>query len=394
MYDDDGDGDGGRDGKKDEIKDDRKGDSKDDNKDDKKDDKIDEQEKMPVETAGDRAAVPVVSSSSRPSMDRAERVDKSPKRAAPITRRELVQQEKALLHWHEMAWAGILEFPKIINTDARTRIEQPVYPAVDKGSAEDEKGDENGDDHSKDGGGDGGNDDNNHGEGVANKKRRTTKDKKIAEVPGIGVQTMLVRGAVLEVNLPASLSRALLDDREASFQLCEYARLHKQHAPKDKDKDFISEALRHLSHPTVSDLLQILKQKGASYIKQVDSVVDQMRTLFELCFEEHLLYPHEREALRPKINTIRSSRKCFADEFGVYYYLRLLIFIVKATQYPTLNPNHTDSPTPIDAQSSTPLENTRQTATHRHVRTSFGKLQEVVVLAVKTLDDHAHLLFY
>merc|ERR1719181_2147110 len=107
---------------------------------------------------------------------------------------------------------------------------------------------------------------------------------------------MNIGGPAIQLELPSSLTRALLDDKNRSRQFCEYVCLNDQ----------IPESIRaNLRHPTVSDMLHVLDIKAASYLKQSEAVVEQLRNLFEYCLEEHLLYPYEREMYFTQIAKLR-----------------------------------------------------------------------------------------
>lgn len=206
------------------------------------------------------------------------------------------------------------------------------------------------------------------------------------EISSSSTEPLTISGPALEVTFPVSVVRAILDDRENSVQLCDYMRLYKKYSDKK-----VFSSLENLKHPTVSELLNNLQTKAASQSEQKESIVHHMRCLFEYCFESELLYPYEREVYATRLANMRTHKKPIADEFGVYMYLRLLVFIVMSTEVSTTKDDGEDTMETSLSQSSSSRQ---PTGSHRQNRKAYVQLQEVVTLAIKSLDEQAHFIFY
>jgi hypothetical protein len=102
----------------------------------------------------------------------------------------------------------------------------------------------------------------------------------------------------------------------------------------------------------------------------LQTTVLYLQHLFEFMLFEKLLYPKEVEAFEERVAALQSSKKLLAAEFGPYHYLRLLMYVV------------------------TDIGGGGQDNDTFKCEEEIQKLQIVIDLAVKLLDEKAHLLFY
>lgn len=242
-------------------------------------------------------------------------------------------------------------------------------------------------------------------------------------------QIIKVKGPILEIALPLSLTVALLDDRarvDSGAMGC---------SKNEKDLSSIQEP-RLSTSLSVADLLNKVQQRAKHVIADCELIIVRIRQLFECLFETSILYSYERTALKGQLSQIRADKLNYADNFGGIYLLRLLILIVTGADsiYPPAtdvigseDTDHCESGTasgacssssntevhsfPVDtAHASNPpnvsnshvasstvtsqsSKSRRSAVMSKHHKMEFYKFQEVVDCALKELDESAHTVF-
>ena len=189
---------------------------------------------------------------------------------------------------------------------------------------------------------------------------------------------------------------------------------------------------------TVSELLNKIQLRAKHSIAECDVLILRFRQLFECLFETSILYSTERAAMKKDIAAIKAQKSSFADNYGGIYLLRLLILIVTGTD--SLHPKPIDTNNSSgrggEVHGSDPLlivnENAsssdknciannslhdelvlvpgtvpdllphniskssklrRSAIIDKHQKNEFYKFQELVDLALKELDESAHMIF-
>lgn len=228
-------------------------------------------------------------------------------------------------------------------------------------------------------------------------------------------QIVKVKGPILEISLPISLTVALLDDR-ANVDSGKSEVFPASGAANEADSMMSS---------TVTELLNKVHLRAKHCIAECDVLILRIRQLFECLFETSILYSSERVAMKQHLSQIRSDRQNFADHFGGIYLLRLLILIVTGADsiYPSSEPViHEDlglsepftvsTSAASDALKSGEMaveENVssssasslisqssklrRSALMNKHHKMEFYKFQEVIDCALKELDESAHTIF-
>jgi hypothetical protein len=242
-------------------------------------------------------------------------------------------------------------------------------------------------------------------------------------------QIMKVKGPILEIALPVSLTIALLDDR---------ARVDSDAMGCSKiEKDLSSIQDPQLSTSlSVTDLLNKVQQRAKHVIADCELIILRIRQLFECLFETSILYSTERTAMKVQLSQMRADRLNYADNFGGIYLLRLLVLIVTGadsiyppstdvigyddiehleagvttavsssssiaeSNFPSTDVVHITNPTNTNASSVASLSVTSQSSKSRrsavmnkHHKMEFYKFQEVIDCALKELDESAHTIF-
>ena len=243
-------------------------------------------------------------------------------------------------------------------------------------------------------------------------------------------QIIKVKGPILEIALPVSLTVALLDDRarvDSGAMGC---------SKNEKDLSSIQEP-RLSTSLSVADLLNKVQQRAKHVIADCELIIIRIRQLFECLFETSILYSYERTAMKGQLSQMRADKLNYADNFGGIYLLRLLILIVTGADsiYPPVtdtigseDTDHCESGTasgasssssnteinslPVDAvHTSNPpnvsnsnvassvtvtsqsSKSRRSAVMNKHHKMEFYKFQEVVDCALKELDESAHTVF-
>ena len=228
-------------------------------------------------------------------------------------------------------------------------------------------------------------------------------------------QIVKVKGPILEISLPISLTVALLDDR-ANVDSRKLEVIPASGAASEADS---------MMSPTVTDLLNKVHLRAKHSIAECDVLILRIRQLFECLFETSILYSSERAAMKQQLSQFRADRLNFADHFGGIYLLRLLVLIVTGADsiYPSSEPViHEDlglsessavsASATSDAlksgelalEESAPSSSTsslisqssklrRSAITSKHHKTEFYKFQEVIDCTLKELDESAHTIF-
>lgn len=242
-------------------------------------------------------------------------------------------------------------------------------------------------------------------------------------------QIMKVKGPILEIALPVSLTIALLDDRARVDSVAVGC------SKNEKDLSSIQDP-RQSTSLSVTDLLNKVQQRAKHVIADCDLIILRIRQLFECLFETSILYSTERSALKVQLGQMRADRLNYADNFGGIYLLRLLVLIVTGADsiYPPptdvigsdeiehfeagvtaavssssstteLHNSSTDvvhitNPTNTNTSSAASLSVTSQSSKSRrsavmnkHHKMEFYKFQEVIDCALKELDESAHTIF-
>ena len=242
-----------------------------------------------------------------------------------------------------------------------------------------------------------------------------------------------VKGPILEIFLPPSLAIAILDDRaRVDSGLGGMPSLVCSSMSTEIDC-FDSGRSQPTIQLTVSDLLSKIQLRAKHSIAECDVLILRFRQLFECLFETSILYSTERAVMKNDIAAIKAQKSSFADNYGGIYLLRLLILIVTGTDslHPkaidTNNSNNragevhgSDSLEIVNENTSSSdksyLANSslhdelvlvpdtthniskssklrRSAIIDKHQKNEFYKFQELVDLALKELDESAHIIF-
>jgi len=180
-------------------------------------------------------------------------------------------------------------------------------------------------------------------------------------------------GPVLQTELSTWLANAIRDDKAQ----VETYRFMEQWGIDIRPLD---QARSNMQRPTSNELFLRL-QKAAVQIPESEKSVQLLRNCFECMFENNILYTEEKAIFKSKLENIRHSTCKYADNFGPYYFLRFLVFFVTAA----------DSSTFDDVGSSSAVR--RNAASNRQGKSAFVKIQELIDLAVKDLNENAHHYF-
>jgi hypothetical protein len=240
---------------------------------------------------------------------------------------------------------------------------------------------------------------------------KTRIEQPVGSVGGRGV-SVVIKGPLFEVRLPLVLVRAVLDDKATNAgRVLEYnnelSTLQEADGAPSGGKAKGAFLPCNLCHPTAGELFQSLQERALDKIGSVgghvESCVDTLRQLFEYFLEDHLLYPAERLAFRNRINLMRSQRLPFADEFGVYHFLRLLVLVISGAEIVGVAGEGSSSSKQGGGQQQdsavnaitnyfTVASNLKGSA--KQSKNVHSKMQDVLDLAIVLLDEQAHVLFY
>lgn len=184
-----------------------------------------------------------------------------------------------------------------------------------------------------------------------------------------------INGPVLVANLSSYLTTVVRDDKA---QVEAYSSL----LQLGFDVRHIETARSNAQRPTTNELFLRLQNK-ISHIPESVKVVQHLRDCFEGMFENNILYCEEKRLFKDKLSQIKSSSSSkFADSFGPSYFLRFILFFVVGADGAT-----------YDEANSTSATQRRNAMSNRQGKQAFGKLQEIIDLAIKDLDDGAHHYF-
>lgn len=259
----------------------------------------------------------------------------------------------------------------------------------------------------------------------------TTNDEMLTKVSITDI--VRVRGPMLIIALPSSLTVALLDDRaRVDSEALAVTKLESTFKIPDKSLSML--------HISVTELLNRIQVRAKHSINEADILIVRLRQLFECLFESTILYSSERTAMKQQLVSLRAQKRNYADSFGGIYLLRLLVLIVTGADsiYPptTEGVNEEaeelsgsaltqDYPLNREERSSSDMSNAleklaeenvlsnkksssprltsssnfshsklRKTALmSKHHEKEFYKLQEVIDCALKELDETAHFVF-
>lgn len=208
--------------------------------------------------------------------------------------------------------------------------------------------------------------------------------------------SLLLQGTYLEVRLPCSLVRALLDDREVNAsQLVEYKKQlvelkanqgsssssagGSKRSKSKSGKDSVGGVVELpviLKKPSTHELLQKLESRCNEKFTKKWSIedttreVERLRLMFEFFFVDQVLYSAEKEVMLSELQALQDKKICFSEEFGAFFLLRFIVLLVVGMK-PTLLEENKD----IDKK-------------------SFEGLTKVVKELILMLDEQAHVLFY
>ena len=247
-----------------------------------------------------------------------------------------------------------------------------------------------------------------------------------------------VKGPILEISLSSSLTIAMLDDRarvDSGIAGMPYLACTSVSTEIDC---FDSSKSQPMIQLTVSELLNKIQLRAKHSIAECDVLILRFRQLFECLFETSILYSTERAAMKKDIAAIKAQKSSFADNYGGIYLLRLLILIVTGTDSlhpkpidtnnssgrggevlgsdpllivnenasssdknciannslhnePVLVPGTVPDLLPHNISKSSKLR--RSAIIDKHQKNEFYKFQELVDLALKELDESAHMIF-
>ena len=185
---------------------------------------------------------------------------------------------------------------------------------------------------------------------------------------------IVITGAVLSLTLPQSLALAVFDDQAR----VKTERMKAEENPRwveKEDPNFLM-----YNRPTANQLFEKLSNR-MSHVMEAPEIVKQLRSMFEYCFEDWVLYAEEKFLLEKKLAKLKADKVKFADAFGPYYLLRFLIF------YTTMADSFSDGAavTGVGSSAARGLD--------RSFKSLFAKAQEVLNNAIKDLDDGAPKYF-
>jgi hypothetical protein len=217
-----------------------------------------------------------------------------------------------------------------------------------------------------------------------------------------GDTVVLIKGPLFEMRLPLLVVRAVLDDKATNAgRVLEYNRavsiFQEANGSRSGGKAKGACVPCNLRHPTAGELFQSLLARALNQIRgvsrDIENCVDTLRQLFEYFLEDHLLYPAERQAFRNRINLMRSQGSPFADEFGVYHFLRLILFVISGTPIVGVAGSETSSSKQGGGQQKKDLV-VNAIGTEITGKNMHSQMREVLDLAILLLDEQAHVLFY
>jgi len=184
-------------------------------------------------------------------------------------------------------------------------------------------------------------------------------------------EKVVVEGSTLSITMPISLTSVLLDDEckvKTDFVLLREGKLAEQDVGEEDTDTF------YYNRPSANQLFLRLTSK-MSHVLDANSIINQLRMLFEYSFEDWVLFKEEKELHKTRIASIKSRREKFGDHFGAYYYLRFFVF------YTMLG----DMPEGQGEGSSR--------GNDRQYKALFAKAQEVVNYAIRDMDESAPKYF-
>ncbi len=182
-------------------------------------------------------------------------------------------------------------------------------------------------------------------------------------------ERIVIAGGALSITLPQSLTLAALDDET---RVKTNAILHSEGRLSTLDEPHTL----YYNRPTSNQLFLKLANRMSHVVDAAD-IVNQLRLLFEYCFEDWILYAEEKDLLKSKLSQIKSDKLKFGDHFGPYYYLRFIMFFILLADTVTSEGDNGGSSRGND----------------RQFKTLFSKAQEVVNNAVKDMDESAPKYF-
>jgi len=182
-----------------------------------------------------------------------------------------------------------------------------------------------------------------------------------------------IDGPVLKVELSSALTTVMLDDKSQIEALSAMSN-------SGLDIRILDQTRSSVHRPTVNELFFKLQNK-MSQVPEADKSIQHLRICFEATFENNILFQEERQLFKSKLDSCRSSHSKFGDNFGSYYFLRFLIFFVMAADTASYD------------ESASSSAQRRNTISSRQGKTVFARLQEIVDLALRDLDDGAHYYF-
>lgn len=239
-----------------------------------------------------------------------------------------------------------------------------------------------------------------------------------------------VRGPILEIALPPSLTVALLDDRaRIDSGITGVYNLPYSSVSTETDSSSSSSS-QTMAPSTVADLLNKIQLRAKHSIAECDVLILRLRQLFECLFESSILYSIERKEMKQEIEAIKAQKSSFADSYGGIYLLRLIVLIVAGADsiYPTSKESAGSGLTDVAEESSSsstersktgnllydPIDNDHvlSTSSHssphnisqnsksrrsaiinKHQKNEFYKFQELIDCVLKELDESAHIIF-
>lgn len=119
-----------------------------------------------------------------------------------------------------------------------------------------------------------------------------------------------VSGPSLSVTFPSSLINALRDDKA---RVCAF-RLAGQQLP-----DIFYD------QPSANEFLGRLQSRYKN--TEILNIFEQLKLVFELYFEDSILYTEEKSSFEAKLDSLKKQKKPFISSFGTIYLLRLTILI-------------------------------------------------------------------
>lgn len=234
-----------------------------------------------------------------------------------------------------------------------------------------------------------------------------------------------VKGPMLEIVLPVSLTVALLDDR---------ARIDSDIIGSKKHDNISGSKSQAMVPITVSELLTKVQQRAKHQIGECETLILRLRQLFECLFESSILYSSERIAMKQQLATLKAQNITYADSFCGIYLLRLIVLVVTGAD--SIYPLSTDLEASseeifseivpedlpiIEGESTSNIENLMNSSAidinnavekpstssnisqssqqrriavqNKHINNEFYKFQEVLNCALKELEESTHIIF-